>query len=814
MMLWRFTTDSGGARSAPFLRLVFMPLLTAVVVDAQFSSGAPQPLPHVEWLQIVADSDSAEGQARLDGARQAAGEWVCFVGGASAVSAGQVPLLVQALHDVDASVVVVLAGPSMRPGHYDLATLPVGSVSVAYRVGALRSCGLNAGSPAGPALFEWQIAAKCLRSSGAGMAQVVPLEGRASEPTRSVWRDPSTYTSALDRLLYHLQEQAEQTSIASKASPWLAQSALGSLEWYFIVDGRARAPTVLVSDAMAPSFHERIRRIVMHIGAAAITEMPFRPEAEEAQHALLSYLQAPMVSPVVADAFDPVQKLIRLTYYVHGDMPAETFEVDGKPCHPAFAKVRVCRFFRRDLYRQRIVWLPMDGGRKLTIMLNGILTTVGFGLRSRLLTCASPTGEALDLLVAQAALPRPGRRMSRPVSGFGAVKVAALKRLAALVAARSRFRNAWLFIDRVDDADDNAEHLYRWVRTNHPEINAWFLLDPASADWSRLSGDGFRLLGPGIQRRMLVLNADHIVSSHDEYEHGGLDARLYGDALRFRFSFVPHGISKDDVSHWLGRRDFDLFVTTSPAEHASIVGDETPYSYTAREVQYLGLPRRDALLAKVQETPASDVNTLLVMPTWRGHLVDERSAASSPEAALTEFAASEYAMQWRALLNSPSLREMADTHGQRIAFMAHPNAAPFLAAFEAPAHVEVLTKATARFMPLLARSSAIITDYTSVAFEMAFLRRGVFYYQFDRERFYGGDHNWRPGYFDYDRDGFGPVAFDLQTLLSAIRAFLENDARPNAVYMSRMAHAMPNVTAGACQRVFDALLRLNQAWHP
>jgi inhibitor of KinA sporulation pathway (predicted exonuclease) len=38
---------------------------------------------------------------------------------------------------------------------------------------------------------------------------------------------------------------------------------------------------------------------------------------------------------------------------------------------------------------------------------------------------------------------------------------------------RRKFAKAWIFIDRETEADDNAEHLYRWVKKHHPEVNAW-----------------------------------------------------------------------------------------------------------------------------------------------------------------------------------------------------------------------------------------------------------------------------------------------------------------------------------------------------
>ncbi|MCC6194991.1 MAG: CDP-glycerol glycerophosphotransferase family protein, partial [Burkholderiales bacterium] len=144
-------------------------------------------------------------------------------------------------------------------------------------------------------------------------------------------------------------------------------------------------------------------------------------------------------------------------------------------------------------------------------------------------------------------------------------------------------------------------------------------------------------------------------------------------------------------------------------------------------------------------------------------------------------------------------------HGKRIVFMPHPNAVPFIDAFAPPAHVEVCTKAETSFLPLLSRSVAMITDYTSVAFDMALLRRCVFYYQFDREEFYGGSHNWREGYFDDDRDGFGPVATDEAALVANIAAFLARGSQPEPEYVRRMEATLPETDGHCCERVFAAI---------
>src|SRR5690606_38613720 len=52
--------------------------------------------------------------------------------------------------------------------------------------------------------------------------------------------------------------------------------------------------------------------------------------------------------------------------------------------------------------------------------------------------------------------------------------------------ARSRFKSAWLLMDRVAAADDNAEALYWHLRSSDARINAFFVLRRDSAHWDRM----------------------------------------------------------------------------------------------------------------------------------------------------------------------------------------------------------------------------------------------------------------------------------------------------------------------------------------
>ena len=167
------------------------------------------------------------------------------------------------------------------------------------------------------------------------------------------------------------------------------------------------------------------------------------------------------------------------------------------------------------------------------------------------------------------------------------------------------------------------------------------------------------------------------------------------------------------------------------------------------------------------------------------------------------------------MLANGQLRDRVRAAGLRLTFVPHANAEPYLAAFDLPPDVEVVRLSTGVAQQVFARAAALVTDYTSVAFTFALLRRPVFYYQFDQQDFYSGGHNWRPGYFDYDRDGFGPVALAESELLDKLFRFLGSNCQMDGKFLTRMEKAMPDHDEQACLRTYNAIasLRHRRAEH-
>lgn len=626
------------------------------------------------------------------------------------------------------------------------------------------------------------------------------------EPARSHWQRPEVYGAALEQLIVAALEAARPEAMPPR---WMQRAALAHLAWFFEVDRRERAPTVALAADDAPAFHALLARALGRIEPEVLWQASPGFCSSEVYHALRAYHGGRACTPATLDAYDHRLGLGRLRYDIHGEPPDEVWRLDGVPTAPRFAKYRACVFFHRRLFRQRIAWVEAPAGAVAELQLGGERVPVHLGPPTAGLPAQPPPeAAALCALAAKTLDDRKGGQRPLPPGTAGwrvRARVRALAMLAGLPWVRRRYRDAWVFADRGDGAGDSAEHLYRWLRAHHPEINAWYFLRPDSPDWGRLARDGFRLVPPGMSLKLLALNCRHLISSHTGHEFG-MDRALYGDRMRFRYTFLQHGVTYNDVSHWLNPCRFDRVITSSPQEHAAFVGDDTPYTYTAREVRRTGFPRHDGLLRLAAEAEAQGTaNWVLVMPTWRANLVGQRT----PEVErLARFHDSDYARAWRGVLNDRDLHEHLSQAGLRLVFMPHANAAPFLSAFEVPPDVPVVHMVDDQVRQALARARIFVTDFTSAAFEAALLRRAIVYYQFDRDAFYRGAHNLRPGYFDYARDGFGPVATDAAGLKQCLLELAARGGRPDECYLQRMAAAMPDRDGQACQRTYDSIVEL------
>lgn len=84
----------------------------------------------------------------------------------------------------------------------------------------------------------------------------------------------------------------------------------------------------------------------------------------------------------------------------------------------------------------------------------------------------------------------------------------------------------------------------------------------------------------------------------------------------------------------------------------------------------------------------------------------------------------------------------------------------------------------------------------------------MIYCQFDREDFFRGGHVCVQGYFDYERDGFGEVTYDLESTVDKIIEYVENDCKLKDKYRERIDRFFAFNDQNNCQRVLEKILAL------
>lgn len=495
---------------------------------------------------------------------------------------------------------------------------------------------------------------------------------------------------------------------------------------------------------------------------------------------ILDYFKkmAPPFQICYLERFDEYKSQLQLYYYTN-EIGFESFLIDGVDTLPIYSKTVQHDFLGGVFVLERRIWLPLPAEikcKKLRVRIGS------YEARISLAGKHFAEGVSLPMVVS---------RLSCKITANSTA---------------SMYKNAFIIMDRDSQADDNAEHLYRYIHQNHPEQNIYFVLSRESHDWSRLENEGFKLLPFGSAEYEIALReCSKIISSHaDDYI-----MNYFGDnSLRGKqFIFLQHGVIKDDLSVWLNKKyRIDCFVTSSLAEYKSITDNGSRYKFTSKEVKLTGLPRHDALL----KSECSSKRLILVMPTWRKHLVGSVIKGNKREINL-DFMQSEYAKAWSSFLCDNRLSEIANIYDYKITFFPHANVQPYLNMFYIPEYIEVLDHSKTRIQDLFLQSALMVTDYSSVAFEMAFLKKPVLYYQFDEDSIYSGDHFYQKGYFDYHRDGFGPVVKDLQMLFKELEIILKRGAVPEAEYLERMVQFFPYRDGKNCERVYQEIISLDKA---
>ena len=326
------------------------------------------------------------------------------------------------------------------------------------------------------------------------------------------------------------------------------------------------------------------------------------------------------------------------------------------------------------------------------------------------------------------------------------------------LANRLSRRRLWLVAED-GEARDNGYHFYRYVREKHPEDFCFYAVRPESSGRSNIKKLGNMIAFGSLRHWLYYMAADLNISSQTT----GNPSKFFWQVMHAMLGlyknrvFLQHGIMHNDsiALHYKNTK-FEYFIAGAWAEYDFLT---KTFGYDNNNILLTGLPRWDNLKNNRKE------NTILIMPTWRKYLGIQNNALFSGD----RFENTSYFQKWNGLLNNSDFIEFIEKNKIKVYFYPHQNVQEKIKSFSSPSKQIKILSMENDIQKYLSECSLMITDYSSVAFDFAYLGKPVIYYQFDMADYRKKQHG--EGYFKYEHDGFGPVVGNQNDLLEQVQIF-------------------------------------------
>ncbi|MBQ8502951.1 MAG: CDP-glycerol glycerophosphotransferase family protein [Clostridia bacterium] len=383
--------------------------------------------------------------------------------------------------------------------------------------------------------------------------------------------------------------------------------------------------------------------------------------------------------------------------------------------------------------------------------------------------------------------------------------IAALRR--KYFAYKITHRNApkiWIVSDRVENAGDNGEVFFKYINKikNETEelrnVRPIFAISKKAACVNRLKSEGEVVFIEDKKFPLYFLMADKVISSGASdftMNPFGKDRRFLIDLFNFKYYYLQHGVACADLSVWLNRfyKNIEMIFATSERERDSFVNDN--YYYPESKVAIAGQARFDDLYVNTEKQ-------ILVLPTWRKS-IKESYDENTTSIYFDGFKDTEYFKYYNGLINNERLLDAMRKYGYKGLFCIHPIHMKQTVDFDEN-DVFRVNEGYVDYNDVFARSAMMVTDYSSVLFDFAYLRKPVVYTHFDKEEFFAGQI-YDEGYFSYENDGFGPVCYDLDSTVDAIIASIERDCKNEQKYLDRIDNFYAYSDTNNCERIYQAI---------
>ena len=362
-------------------------------------------------------------------------------------------------------------------------------------------------------------------------------------------------------------------------------------------------------------------------------------------------------------------------------------------------------------------------------------------------------------------------------------------------------KHLWLVCERSNEARDNGYWFYKYLCEKHPEIDSVYAIKKVSEDYKHIKELNGNVIEFGsLKHWIYYLTAEINVSSQKEGKPNAAVCHfleIYG-MWKNRRVYLKHGIVVNDLKwHYYDVTKMWLYICSSKKEMNYC---KKRFNYPENNVVLTGLCRFDNL-----DNHIMDNKTIFIMPTsreWLAHPIKEYQKYDD----IYHFENTDFFKHWSDFLTNKSFNQMIENHNLEVIFFLHPtmqkNYTKYFQTLKTNA--KIMINSDVNLQRMLKKAAVLITDYSSIFMDFAYMRKPELFFQFDYDKFREG--HYQEGYFSYEKDGFGSVCYDSDSLFKELVKIVENDMKIEDKYKNRINDFFSFEDKNNCERTYKAII--------
>ena len=369
--------------------------------------------------------------------------------------------------------------------------------------------------------------------------------------------------------------------------------------------------------------------------------------------------------------------------------------------------------------------------------------------------------------------------------------------ISIIARATTKRTGGWLILERGNDAQDNAWHFFKYMIKEHPEIEVRYAIRKSSPDYSNnLKGyEKYILEYNSFEYYRYLFNSDVIISTHLKtyLPEVAISSKLEKTPFKYRgkIVFLQHGVTHQEHKGLIyPKQKIDLFISGAKNEYDLL---ESDFGYPNGVIKYTGFARYDNL---IDFNPKKEI---LIMPTWRGEYVGYND---------TQFEDSDFYQNYSALLSNPELLAILKESGYNICFYNHYEFQRFNHLFErfTGPNLKILKFGERRVQDLLKDASVLVTDYSSIYYDVLYMNKPIIFFQFDKEYF--DTHHYGKNYDNVSEFGF--TTRRPHEAIDCIISLINNGCQLPPAIKQKSNEIFQYRDKSNCKRIFEAIVNLQQ----